>query len=130
MFAKQSFHAASHLAGKRRSNLVISALALILVFSVLSFSVQAKATGIGKAKATKWVGTWSTAPQLVEPHNMPPAPGLSNNTIRQIVRVSIGGDSLRVKFSNEFSKSAVTLRKVQVAVSAGGSALTVAPLRN
>jgi lysophospholipase L1-like esterase len=70
-----------------------------------------------------WVGTWSTAPQLVEPQNMPPAPGLSNNTLRQVVRVSVGGDSLRVRFSNEFSTSTVTMVAVQIAVSSGGSAV-------
>ncbi|WP_232468381.1 SGNH/GDSL hydrolase family protein [Alkalitalea saponilacus] len=68
----------------------------------------------------KWVGTWVTAPQLVEPHNMPPEPGLTNNTLRQIARVSIGGDSLRIRFSNEFSTSPVTMKNVQVAVSKGG----------
>ena len=74
----------------------------------------------------KWVGTWSTAPQLVETGNMPPSPGLTNNSLRQIVRVSIGGDTLRVKFSNEFSTSAVTLKSVQIAVSTGGNTINVA----
>jgi hypothetical protein len=32
-------------------------------------------------------GTWGTAPQLTEPGNMPPNPGLSYNTLRQVVRV-------------------------------------------
>jgi len=68
-----------------------------------------------------WVGTWSCAPQLVEPHNMPPEPGLTNSTLRQVVRVSIGGDSVRVRFSNEFSSSPVTIRKANIALSAGGS---------
>jgi lysophospholipase L1-like esterase len=73
--------------------------------------------------AKVWVGTWSTAPQLVEPKNMPPVPGLTNNSLRQVVRVSLGGDSLRVRFSNEFSTSPVTLKTVQIAVSNGGSAI-------
>lgn len=73
------------------------------------------------AASEKWVGTWATAPQLVEPHNMPPEPGLTNNSLRQIVRVSIGGDELRLKFSNEFSTSPVTMKSVQIAVSEGGS---------
>ncbi|MCF8359851.1 MAG: SGNH/GDSL hydrolase family protein [Prolixibacteraceae bacterium] len=72
---------------------------------------------------TIWVGTWNTAPQLVEPHNMPPEPGLTNNTLRQWLRVSIGSDSLRVRFSNEFSTSPVTLKALQIAASAGGSAI-------
>lgn len=71
----------------------------------------------------KWVGTWGTARQLVEPQNMPPAPGLTNNTLRQVVCVSIGGKSLRLKFSNEFSKSPVTMKVVQIAVSKGGSTI-------
>lgn len=70
-----------------------------------------------------WVGTWTTAPQLVEPNNMPPEPGLSHNTLRQVVRVSLGGDSLRVRFSNEFSTSPVTLKAVHVAVAAGSGAV-------
>lgn len=70
-----------------------------------------------------WVGTWATARQLVEPNNMPPAPGLSNNTIRQIVAVSIGGSKIRLKLSNEFSKSSTTLKSVQIAVSKGGSGI-------
>jgi lysophospholipase L1-like esterase len=70
-----------------------------------------------------WVGTWSTAPQLVEPHNMPPSPGLTNNVLRQIVRVSIGGDSLRVRFSNAFSTAPVTMNSVQIAVSKGASSI-------
>lgn len=70
-----------------------------------------------------WVGTWNTAPQLVEQRNMPPEPGLSNNTLRQTVRVSIGGDSIRIRFSNEFSTCPVTLKKVQIAQATGNSSI-------
>ena len=72
------------------------------------------------AQSTKWVGTRTTSPQLVEPHNNPPSSGLSNNTIRQIVRVSLGGDTLRVHFSNEFSTRPVTMNEVHLAVSPTG----------
>lgn len=72
------------------------------------------------AQSTKWVGTWSTAPQLVETYNNPPSPGLSNNTLRQVFRVSIGGDTLRMRFSNEFSEQPVTMKEVHLAVSTTG----------
>ncbi len=87
---------------------------------VLSSFGYSQPKGISAA-AQKWVGTWSTAPQLVEPGNMPPSPGLTNNSLRQVVRVSIGGDTLRLRFSNEFSTSPVTMKSVQIAVSTGGS---------
>ncbi len=71
----------------------------------------------------KWVGTWTTAPQLVEPHNMAPEPGLSNSTIRQILRVSLGGDELRLTLSNEFSTSPTTIKSATIAVSEKGSSI-------
>ncbi|MEG8946775.1 GDSL-type esterase/lipase family protein [Rosettibacter firmus] len=77
------------------------------------------------SQTKKWVGTWATAPQLVEPNNMPPSPGLTNNSLRQVVRVSIGGDTIRLKFSNEFSNEAVTMKSVQIAVSTGGSSIDI-----
>jgi lysophospholipase L1-like esterase len=73
--------------------------------------------------ASHWVGTWATAPQLVEVKNMPPAPGLTGNSLRQIVRVSVGGKKIRLKFTNAFSQGPVTMKEVQVAVSAGGSGI-------
>ncbi|MDE3057897.1 MAG: T9SS type A sorting domain-containing protein [Bacteroidota bacterium] len=93
---------------------LIIALAAFIFFSPLS------------ASATKWVGTWSTAPQLVEPGNNPPSPGLSNNTLRQIIHVSIGGDTLRMRFSNEFSTSPVTMHSVHIAVSLGSDTIDTA----
>lgn len=62
-----------------------------------------------------WVGTWGTAPQLVENNNNPPSPGLSNNSLRQIVQVSIGGEKVRLKLTNEFSKGATQIKAVELA---------------
>jgi lysophospholipase L1-like esterase len=97
---------------------------LILVFSTFIFISFSFAKLNGKSTdAEKWVGTWSTAPQLVETGNNPPSPGLSNNTLRQIVHVSIGGDSLRMRFTNEFSNSPVTMKEVHIAVSIGSDTI-------
>ena len=62
-----------------------------------------------------WVGTWGTAPQLVETNNNPPSPGLGNNSLRQIVQVSIGGEKVRLKLTNEFSSGATVIKAVELA---------------
>lgn len=62
-----------------------------------------------------WVGTWGTAPQLVETNNNPPSPGLGNNSLRQIVQVSIGGETVRLKLTNEFSTGATEIKAVELA---------------
>jgi lysophospholipase L1-like esterase len=69
-----------------------------------------------------WVTTWGCGPQLTEPGNLPPAP-LANSTLRQFVHVTIGGSHLRVRLSNAYGTSPVTMNSVHVALAAGaGSA--------
>jgi lysophospholipase L1-like esterase len=92
-------------------------IGVLLLMVLLSGYSNAKSNNAGKI----WTGTWSTAPQLVEPNNMPPTPGLANNTFRQIVRVSIGGNIVRLRLSNVFSKEPVTLKSVAIAVAKEGS---------
>ncbi len=101
---------------------VLTFLFLLLVTFVFVSCGNSGSKGISGSNK-EWVGTWRTAPQLVEPYNMPPDPGLSHNTVRQIVQVSLGGNSMRVIFSNEFSKSPVTMHEVSIAHSAGGGVI-------
>lgn len=75
---------------------------------------------------TRWVGSWATAQQLTETSNLPPSPGLSNNTLRQIFQVSIGGSKIRLRFSNEFGSSPVTLKAVHCAKSTSLAAIDMA----
>jgi len=70
-----------------------------------------------------WVGTWGAAPQLTEPKNLPPAPGLSDSTLRQIVHVSIGGSRLRVRFSNAFGSDPVEITGATVAAAGDRGAI-------
>jgi lysophospholipase L1-like esterase len=96
-----------------------------VIFFLLLFAFCSSDLTSVSSPAEEWVGTWRTALQLVEERNNPPEPGLSQNTLRQIVRVSLGGDSLRVRFSNEFSLRSVTMNSVHIAVSADSSAIVL-----
>ncbi|KRD57856.1 GDSL family lipase [Flavobacterium sp. Root935] len=76
---------------------------------------QALENSSKKSASANWVGSWACAQMLVEPNNMPPAPGLAENTLRQIIKVSIGGEQIRLRFSNIFSDQVTVLKKVTVA---------------
>jgi lysophospholipase L1-like esterase len=54
---------------------------------------------------------------------MPPAPGLADATLRQVVHVSLGGRRLRVWFSNAFGAKPLTILAAHVATPAGKSAI-------
>jgi lysophospholipase L1-like esterase len=71
-----------------------------------------------------WVTTWGCGPQLTEPGNLPPVP-LANSTLRQFVRISTGGNFIRVRFSNAYGTDSVMINAAHVALAAGaGSAGT------
>ena len=92
-----------------------------VVSALLGFILSA-AAGAADLRG-HWVGTWACAPQLAEPANRPPVPGLAGATLRQIVHVSIGGKKVRVRLSNEFGDAAVSLVSVHLAPSAGSGAI-------
>lgn len=80
----------------------------------------------------RWVHTWTAMPQLTEPDNLPPAPYtgrdrvMAGATLRQTVRVSVGGNRLRLRFSNAFGTAPLPLTRVTVALPAEGRAGTSA----
>ena len=110
----------NHSASYRYQSLQIFII-VFLIYNMFSFNY---------AQSTKWVGTWSCAPYAAA-ENTPPLPYLANNTLRQIVRVSLGGDTLRVKFSNGTCSTPVTINSVNIAVSTelGGSAIDTSTIK-
>ncbi|HSL70509.1 MAG TPA: hypothetical protein VK864_09720, partial [Longimicrobiales bacterium] len=65
-----------------------------------------------------WVGTWSASPQAAS------SPvEFKGQTIRQIVRVSIGGKRVRVRLSNAFGADRLVIGAVHVALRGTGAAI-------
>ncbi len=66
---------------------------------------------------THWVGTWTSTPA--------PADGVSLNspTIRMFPRVSLGGDTIRVRISNAHGNDKLTIGAAHVALRATGTAI-------
>lgn len=88
---------------------------LVLFFTL----VVGAATSCFAAKADirppTWVGTWASAQWLAEGDKVLPVELKHNVTLRQIVRVSIGGDTLRLHVSNALGKEPLHIQAVHVA---------------
>ena len=100
---------------------VLQAVAIgLAVLPSLSASVP-----VARAAADegRWVASWVAAQQLTEPHNMPPAPGLGGQTLRQVIQPSLGGRRLRVTLSNAFGDGDLTVDSLHIARSAGLAAI-------
>lgn len=73
-------------------------------------------SGAPAAAKERWIGAWSASPSS-------PGPSFEKQSIRQIVRVSIGGSQVRLRLSNLYGDGPVTIGPVRVAKHAQGSAI-------
>jgi len=63
-----------------------------------------------------WVGTWAASPQSLDPFTPATPVSFSGQTIRQIVHTSIGGQKIRVRFTNELGADALVIGAAHVAL--------------
>jgi lysophospholipase L1-like esterase len=83
----------------------------------------------------RWVATWGTAQEFYRRPPPPPQPGqaapaqqgqgpveITDQTIRMVVRTSIGGSTARLRLVNAFGAPTVVVGAARVALRAGGSA--------
>ena len=87
---------------------------LILMMLALMMCCEMSAKGKQKA-AGDWVATWATATEFTGKGDMPKSGTLTGKSIRQIVRVSIGGNVMRLHLSNEYSKQPVEIKSIYIA---------------
>ncbi len=70
--------------------------------------------GMAQEAGKSWTGTWATAVEFTGPGDMPKA-SLSGRSLREIVQVSIPGETLRMQLSNIHSKEPVEIKSVFIA---------------
>jgi lysophospholipase L1-like esterase len=68
-----------------------------------------------------WVGTWAASP--VEKVIASGQPSPANATYRNIVHISLGGDAVRVQFTNEFGKEQLVVVGAHLALSANSGVI-------
>src|SRR4051812_39956910 len=77
------------------------------LIGLLSITTVAKSTN-----RKQWIGTWATSPQPPSPAHLQ---SFRNQTLRLIVHVSAGGTKVRIKISNNFGDSPLTIGRAHIA---------------
>ncbi|WP_292159419.1 SGNH/GDSL hydrolase family protein [Mesorhizobium sp.] len=79
------------------------------------------------ADSMTWIGSWAASPQPVWDGDFPLPTmlpfNLWNQTVRQVVRLSLGGNRLRVVISNEYGTEPLVINAVHIALAGGGSTI-------
>ena len=88
------------------------------------------------AAEASWIGTWATGPVSLpvpdeEAATQPGTPPrIAGQTLRQVVRTSIGGEGVRVLFSNQYGSEPLEIGGAHVALRADGPAIDAAAGRS
>ena len=82
------------------------AFACFLLFAPLTNAAQSNA----------WIATWAASPQAAAPDRDEPLLNIEDQTVRERVRVSIGGAQLRIRLSNEYGSAPLLIGAATVAV--------------
>src|SRR5258708_1013486 len=72
-----------------------------------------------------WVGTWAAA-QVAPATTGQSHAGFRNETVRDIVRTSVGGSEIRLRISNVFGSKPLTINDVRVSLRGTGAATLLA----
>lgn len=105
---------------------VATAAAAALVVPLVAFSTSRQNTQHGQSFPA-WVGTWAASPMsgsvnAFNPTTCPAGPGgFTNQTVRNIVYTSVGGDRVRIRLSNVFGTAPLTIGDASVAVAETGA---------
>jgi lysophospholipase L1-like esterase len=105
---------------------VAAAVAIALAFPVVGTAAECG----GRGAACKWVATWTASPMPYAPAKLAApddfsAVGFDDETIRDVVWTSAGGQAARITLSNQFGTRPVTFGQVEIGVSAGGAFVIV-----
>jgi len=94
----------------------------LLLLVAISFPLVSSKAAQHPATGGHWVSAWATS-VLVPIHfpGMPPDPPISNQTIRMVVRPTLGGQRFRVRLSNEFGTSPLAIGAAHIALTDEGS---------
>ncbi|MEU4328415.1 SGNH/GDSL hydrolase family protein [Nonomuraea dietziae] len=114
---------------RRLSSLLAMSLATLLAGSGVA---SAQATARTPATAGGWTATWTASPQRPGTNFTPnwSEQGFTNQTIRQVVRISAGGARARIRLSNAYGTAPLKVSGATLARTASGAAVQPVSLRH
>lgn len=96
-----------------------------LTFAAVTLAAGFRGAGAQRPAPPHWIVTWSASQSWMAPR--PPAdsvdrvPTYVGRTIREIVHTTLGGDSVRVRLSNEYGDRSLVIGDARVALRTGGA---------
>jgi lysophospholipase L1-like esterase len=76
-----------------------------------------------------WIATWATSPEAADADPDEALLNLNNQTVRERIRVTLGGPQIRIRLSNEYSSSLILVEEVSVGTARSTAGIVSGSLR-
>ena len=107
----------------KSSEFIDRVLRILMAVALAAIAINPPAQGSDNS-GSHWVAAWQGSPMTGGTFFSPGCPsdvGLTNQTIRNVVFLSAGGDKVRVRISNAFGATPLNVGAATVGISAGGA---------
>src|ERR1035441_7761713 len=95
------------------------------VFTTFLFLLSPCAMG----QRPTWIATWATSAEAADADPDEALLNLDNQTVREHVRVTLGGPQIRIRLTNEYSSSPVLVGKVSVGIARSTTSVVSGSIR-
>ena len=88
------------------------------------------ALGPVRGSTNAWIASWAASPQSGSPNPREALLNIDNQTVRERVRISMGGSQIQLRFSNEFGSSPLVIGSATVAAPTDASSVEQESIRS
>lgn len=114
--------------GYRRLMTIMAAMVCV----ALGATTAAASTGPGRPDEANWTAGWGASPVVgsaIPGSTCPAGDGLTDQTVRNVIFLSTGGDHIRIRLTNTFGTTPMSISRASVAVQANGADAVPGTLR-
>jgi len=83
-----------------------------------------------RGSTNTWIASWAASPQSGSPNPREALLNIDNQTVRERVRISMGGSQIQLRFSNEFGSSPLVIGSATVAIPTNASSVEQESIRS
>src|SRR5436190_1699479 len=83
-----------------------------------------------RGSTNTWIASWAASPQSGSPKPLDALLDIDNHTVRGLVRITMGGSQIQLRFSNEFGSSPLVIGSATVAIPTNASSVEQESIRS
>ncbi|HEX9338293.1 MAG TPA: SGNH/GDSL hydrolase family protein, partial [Pseudonocardiaceae bacterium] len=117
---------------RRRRLMAIMTAVVCAVLGATTATTASAAIGPARPELPNWTAGWGASPVIgsdIPGSTCPAGTGLTNQTVRNVIFLSTGGNHVRIRLTNVFGTAPMSISHASVAIQASGAVAVLGTVR-